>query len=135
MVLWTWLEHLRERWADLAPQQQAGGRREVAAAGSEADAALAAELQAAELLAGESSSGGQAAQRWRHQESDAKLEAAMAEVAEAVVHGEPCTEKRSTFQARQGEGGYGGQAVLHWACFVFGSSLPRHCSAKRRPGP
>lgn len=99
VVLWTWLEHLRERWADLAPQQQAGGRREVAAAGSEADAALAAELQAAELLAGESSSGGQAAQRWRHQESDAKLEAAMAEVAEAVVHGEPCTEKRSTFQA------------------------------------
>lgn len=99
MVLWTWLEHLRERWADLAPQQQASGREEPAGAGSDADAALAAELQAAELLGGEGGAAGSQAQRRQHREGDAELEAALAEVAGTVVHAEPFTEKRSTFQA------------------------------------
>ncbi|KAL4442964.1 hypothetical protein ABPG77_008455 [Micractinium sp. CCAP 211/92] len=99
VVLWTWLEHLRERWADLAPQKQASGREEPAGAGSDADAALAAELQAAELLGGEGGAAGSQAQCRQHREGDAELEAALAEVAGTVVHAEPFTEKRSTFQA------------------------------------
>ncbi|KAL4457691.1 hypothetical protein ABPG75_012556 [Micractinium tetrahymenae] len=104
VALWNWLEHLRERWADLAPQQQAAaGDSSEAAAGSggDADAALAAELQAAELLGNEAGEGGgrQAAQQRQQREGDAELEAALAEVVDTVVHGEPFTEKRSTFQA------------------------------------
>lgn len=99
VVLFAWIEHLKERWADLAPQP------EPAAGASDADAALAAELQAAELLdAGDEEGGGgggEARTRWAaagRSEEDAELQQALAEVAATVVHGEPVTERRSTFQ-------------------------------------
>lgn len=115
VALYNWLEHLRERWADLAPQQQqqqqAGSSDEQAGAASAADAALAAELQAAELLEAGGESRGHAGTHQRHQrEGDAVMEAAMAEVVNTVVHGEPFTEKRSTFQAG------GARGMEGWSC-------------------
>lgn len=104
-MLWQWIEHLRERWADLAPPPAP-----TSASGAhvgDVDAALAAELQAAELLEGgegalegEAGGVGQRPQRAQRAELDEELERAMAEVAETVVHGEPVTERRSTFQVR-----------------------------------
>ncbi|PRW56314.1 IMPACT [Chlorella sorokiniana] len=101
VVLWQWVEHLRERWADLAPKPAA---EDAAAAGADidADAALAAELQAAELLeCGDEAGAGERRQRQARSlaAGDEELERAIAEVAQTVVHGEPFTERRSTFQA------------------------------------
>lgn len=111
VVLWNWIEHLRERWGSMAPPQQAeaaAGTADAAAAGSQEDAdeALAAELQAAELLAeaGGGGGGGQQAQRQQQRGASSAVEddemaRAAAEVVGSVMHGEPFTEKRSTFQA------------------------------------
>ena len=107
VVLWQWVEHLKERWANLAPQPAAEDAAAAAGAGAgaDADAALAAELQAAELSEGGDEAG--AGERRQRQArglaaGDPELERALAEVAETVVHGEPFTERRSTFQV----GGY-----------------------------
>ncbi|PSC72714.1 IMPACT isoform X1 [Micractinium conductrix] len=95
VVLWQWIEHLREQWeSSLAPPPPAAER---AAPAGDTDAALAAELQAAALLSEEG--GGQRAERSQRGAVDAELEAVMAQVVGSVVHGEPFTEKRSTFQA------------------------------------
>ena len=108
VVLYNWLEHLLARWADLAPpQQDAGGG---GGGGADADAAPAAQLQAAELLEGGGEGGEAGAARQERAARgaglpvDAELEAAMADVAATVVHGEPVTERRSTFQARADAG-------------------------------
>lgn len=118
VVLWNWVEHLRERWTDVCPPRQQvppHDRRETEAG---ADAALSAELQAVELLGG---GGGPDLQQARQQErggsgdaAAAELEAAMAEVAGSVMHGEPFTEKRSTFQV-----------PCSLACGACEHSLPR----------
>ena len=104
-MLWQWVEHLRERWADLAPQPAAEDAAAAAGAAGAADAAedaaLAAELQAAELLeCGDEAGAGERRQRQARSlaAGDEELERAIAEVAESVVHGEPSTERRSTFQ-------------------------------------
>lgn len=104
VVLYNWIEHLREQWSSLAPPPAPSRESQgasAAGAAADADAALAAELQAAELLEGGSSDGqAQQRQQWgAANQADEALQAAMAEVAESVVHGEPFTEKRSTFQA------------------------------------
>lgn len=103
-MLWQWVEHLRERWADLAPQpaaDDAAAGAAAAGAAADADAALAAELQAAELLeCGDEAGASERRQRQARSlaAGDEELERAIAEVAETVVHGEPYTERRSTFQ-------------------------------------
>lgn len=106
VVLWQWVEHLRERWSDLAPQPAAEDAAAAAAGAAGAadaaeDAALAAELQAAELLEC-GNEAGDSERRQRQARSlaagDEELERVIAEVAETVVHGEPFTERRSTFQ-------------------------------------
>ncbi|KAI7845864.1 hypothetical protein COHA_000598 [Chlorella ohadii] len=104
VVLWQWVEHLKERWANLAPQPAAEDAAAAAGAGAgaDADAALAAELQAAELSeCGDEAGAGERRQRQARglAAGDPELERALAEVAETVVHGEPFTERRSTFQA------------------------------------
>lgn len=105
VVLWQWVEHLRERWTGLAPKPAAEDAAADAAAYADAEAALAAELQAAELLeSGDEAGAGERRQRQARglAAGDEELERALAEVAETVVHGEPFTERRSTFQV----GGY-----------------------------
>ncbi|KAI3436652.1 hypothetical protein D9Q98_006068 [Chlorella vulgaris] len=105
VVLWQWIEHLREQWPTIDPQQLTSDATaavvEAAAAGT--DSLLAAELQVAELE--DRGSGGDQQQKQQQQQQatrtgqDDELQAALAEVVAAVVHGEPFTEKRSTFQA------------------------------------
>ena len=103
VVLYNWIEHLREQWSSLAPPpapfREPRGTS-AAGAAADADAALAAELQAAELLEGGSQEGQvqQRQQRGAANQADEALQEVMSEVARSVVHGEPFTEKRSTFQ-------------------------------------
>jgi hypothetical protein len=101
--VYNWIEHLREQWSSLAPPpapfREPRGTS-AAGAAADADAALAAELQAAELLEGGSQEGQvqQRQQRGAANQADEALQEVMSEVARSVVHGEPFTEKRSTFQ-------------------------------------
>lgn len=141
VCLWTWIEHLRERWAELAPQQQPAA---AAAAGADADvdAALAAELQAAELLdGGEDGAGQRQRQRGAAPPADEELQRAMEEVAATVVHGEPITERRSTFQVRR-RGACcrhrPGEPALPAVCCMHACQrtlLPRPCRRTWHPPP
>jgi hypothetical protein len=103
VVLWQWIEHLREQWPTIDPQQLTSDATAavVEAAAADTDSLLAAELQVAELE--DRGRGGDQQKQQQQQQAtrtgqDDELQAALAEVVAAVVHGEPFTEKRSTFQ-------------------------------------
>lgn len=85
VVLFSWIEHLRDAWQRLAPPPPPPAMELLGSATQAATAAAAAEVAAAAL-------------------SQVSLEheaarQALALVAESISHGEPVTEKRSTFQA------------------------------------
>lgn len=96
VVLFEWVELLRERWAEALAQAAADDalREEAAADGAAALAAAAAE----QLSLGEAAAAAQAHRAPASAEEEA-LQAAIAEVSERIVHGEPFVAKRSTFQA------------------------------------
>eukprot|EP00887_Chlorella_sp_A99_P002656 scaffold6.g2656.t1 len=97
-VLFTWVELLRERWEELTEHQRLAEEQAAAAAAAEA-AEVAEALEAAALQEERTASGGAAGSAGAGGGRSAALEAAMAELGGRIVHGEPFTEKRSTFQA------------------------------------
>ena len=128
-MLWQWIEHLREQWeSSLAPPPPAAER---AAPAGDTDAALAAELQAAALLSEEG--GGQRAERSQRGAVDAELEAVMAQVVGSVVHGEPFTEKRSTFQVGAAGGRVWRRIHSRVLCIGSGRRLGELRGSRRGP--
>ncbi|GAB4820721.1 hypothetical protein N2152v2_007767 [Parachlorella kessleri] len=94
VVLFTWIEHLRERWLELAPGPQQEAEQDLPGhAGAEALSAASLDgPESAGILSDAAPAG----------PFDDPLEArqlVMAEMVDGIVHGEPFTEKRSTFQA------------------------------------
>lgn len=96
VVLFTWIELLRERWEDVAcahcQQQEAAA---AAAAVEAAEAAAAADALDDALRQSTLQDGGSSAASG----ASAELQGAMEDLLPLIVHGEPFTEKRSTFQA------------------------------------
>ena len=98
-MLFEWVELLRERWAEaLAQAAEDDALREKEASAAERAAALAA-AAAEQLRLEEPAAAAAVPRRAPASAEEEALQAAIAEVEEQLVHGEPFVEKRSTFQA------------------------------------